>query len=66
MTERVMEPVSSAPVAFPRPFLGVVAFGVVTFEKVALEKPWLEKVALEKPWLEKAAFEAMVTSSETL
>ena len=37
MTERVMEPVSSAPVAFPRPSLGVVAFGVVTFEKVALE-----------------------------
>lgn len=37
VTERVMEPVSSAPVAFPRPSLGVVAFGVVTFEKVALE-----------------------------
>ena len=31
------ERVSSVPVAFPRPSLGVVAFGVVTFEKVALE-----------------------------
>lgn len=66
VTERVTEPVSSAPVAFPRPSLGVVAFGVVTFEKAALEKPWLEMVALEKPWLEEAAFAAMVTSSDML
>ena len=56
VTERVTEQVSSVPVAFPRPSLEVVAFGVVTFEMVALEKPWIEK----------AAFEAMVTSSETL
>ena len=69
--ERVTEPVSSVPVAFPRSFLEVVTFEVVTFEvvtfeMVALEKPWLEMVALEKPWLEKAAFEAMVTSSDML
>lgn len=56
MTERVMEPVSSAPVAFPRPSLEVVTFEVVTFEMVALEKPWLEKAALE----------SMVTSSDML
>ena len=75
--ERVTEQVSSVPVAFPRPSLGVAAFGVVTFEKVALEKasvlemiafetPWLEMVALEKPWLEKAAFASMMTSSDML
>ena len=64
--ERVIEPVSSAPVAFPRPSLEVVTFEVVTFEMVALEKPWLEMVALEKPWLEEAAFASMTTSSDML
>ena len=64
--ERVIEPVSSAPVAFPRPSLGVVAFGVVVFEMVALEKPWLEMIAFEKPWLEMVALESMVTSSDML
>lgn len=54
--ERVIEQVSSVPVVFPRPSLEVVVFGVVVFEMVALEKPWLEK----------AAFASMMTSSDML
>ena len=34
-----MERVSSVPVAFPRPSLGVVVFGVVAFEASVLETP---------------------------
>lgn len=56
MRERVIEQVSSVPVVFPRPSLEVVVFGVVVFEMVALEKPWLEK----------AAFASMMTSSDML